>query len=138
MASVSLTDSIQAVKWLALRNRAIKNSYEEGKYLTLSDFRRQVPAIVRTGMCGRFASSLPLDAIRALFRTTNAIPNLSPSWNVDPIQAAMVVRLNPETNDRHLDLLKWGLCPDVRRCLLTEVLGQDPTRESSTILKVYS
>ena len=62
-------------------------------------------------MCGRFASYLPPDAIRALFRTTNAVPNLPPSWNVAPTQAAMVVRLNPETNDRHLDLLKWGLIP---------------------------
>jgi putative SOS response-associated peptidase YedK len=62
-------------------------------------------------MCGRFASYLPPDAIRALFRTKNAVPNLPPSWNVAPTQAAMVVRLNQETNDRHLDLLKWGLIP---------------------------
>lgn len=62
-------------------------------------------------MCGRFASYLPPDSIRALFRTTNAVPNLPSSWNVAPMQAAMVVRLNPETNDRHLDLLKWGLIP---------------------------
>ena len=62
-------------------------------------------------MCGRFASYLPPDAVRALFRTKNAVPNLPPSWNVAPTQAAMVVRLNPETNDRHLDLLKWGLIP---------------------------
>ena len=62
-------------------------------------------------MCGRFASYLLPDAIRALFRTTNAVPNLPPSWNVAPTQAAMVVRLNPETKGRHLDLLQWGLIP---------------------------
>ena len=39
------------------------------------------------------------------------MPNLPPSWNVAPTQAAMVIRLNPETNDRKLDLLKWGLIP---------------------------
>jgi putative SOS response-associated peptidase YedK len=68
-------------------------------------------------MCGRFASYLPPDAIRALFRTKNAVPNLPPSWNVAPTQAAMVVRLNPETNDRHLNLLKWGLIPHFTKVL---------------------
>ena len=42
-------------------------------------------------MCGRFASYLPPDAIRALFRTKSAVPNLPPSWNVAPTQTAMVV-----------------------------------------------
>jgi len=61
-------------------------------------------------MCGRFASYVPPDAIRALFRTTNAVPNLPPSWNVAPTQTAMVVRLNPETNGGHLDLLHlWAV-----------------------------
>lgn len=62
-------------------------------------------------MCGRFASYLPPGAIRALFRTTNPVLNLPPSWNVSPTQAALVVRVNPETNGRHLDLLQWGLIP---------------------------
>lgn len=62
-------------------------------------------------MCGRFASCLPPDAVRALFRTTGAVPNLPPSWNVAPTHPAMVVRLHPETNDRLVDLLQWGLVP---------------------------
>lgn len=73
--------------------------------------------VVGIGMCGRFASYLPPDAIRALFRTTNAVPNLPPSWNVAPTQAAMVVRLNSEMNGRHLDLLQWGLVPHFTRDL---------------------
>jgi len=62
-------------------------------------------------MCGRYASSLPPDAIRALFRTTGAPPNIAPSWNVAPTQNAMVIRRHPETGKRRLDLLRWGLVP---------------------------
>ena len=62
-------------------------------------------------MCGRFASSLPPEAIRALFRTTGVPPNLGPSWNVAPSQDAMVVRRHPETGERRLDALQWGLAP---------------------------
>ena len=62
-------------------------------------------------MCGRYASFLPPEAIARFFRTVNPLPNLAPSWNVAPTQAAMVVRRHPETGDRHLDLLKWGLVP---------------------------
>ena len=62
-------------------------------------------------MCGRFASYLPPNAVRALFRTKGAVPNLPPTWNVAPTQAAMVVRLHPETSEKQLDLLHWGLVP---------------------------
>jgi putative SOS response-associated peptidase YedK len=62
-------------------------------------------------MCGRFASHLPADAIRSLFRTTGALPNIAPSWNMAPTQNAMVVRRHPDTGERRLDLLRWGLVP---------------------------
>jgi putative SOS response-associated peptidase YedK len=62
-------------------------------------------------MCGRYASTLPPSAIRALFRTTGALPNIAPSWNVAPTQNAMVVRRHPESGERRLDLLSWGLVP---------------------------
>ena len=62
-------------------------------------------------MCGRFASYLPPNAIRALFATGGAVPNLAPSWNVAPTQDAMAIRLHPQTGQRRLDLLRWGLVP---------------------------
>jgi putative SOS response-associated peptidase YedK len=62
-------------------------------------------------MCGRFASFLPPEAIRALFHTTNPLPNAAPTWNLAPTQAAMVVRRHPETSERQLDVLRWGLVP---------------------------
>ncbi len=62
-------------------------------------------------MCGRFASTLPPDAIRAMFATSGPAPNAAPNWNVAPTQDAMVVRRHPETGERRLDLLRWGLVP---------------------------
>ncbi len=62
-------------------------------------------------MCGRFASHLPPDAIRALFATSGPVPNLAPNWNVAPTNDAMVIRRHPETGERRLDLLRWGLMP---------------------------
>jgi putative SOS response-associated peptidase YedK len=63
------------------------------------------------GMCGRFASHLPADAIRSLFRTTGPLPNVAPTWNLAPSQNAMVIRCHPDTGERRLDLLRWGLVP---------------------------
>jgi putative SOS response-associated peptidase YedK len=62
-------------------------------------------------MCGRYASFLPAEAIARIFGAVNRLRNLAPSWNVAPTQSALVVRRHPETAERHLDLLKWGLLP---------------------------
>ncbi len=62
-------------------------------------------------MCGRFASSLPPELLRAVFRTLGDLANQAPSWNVAPTQAALVVRRHPGTGERRLDALTWGLIP---------------------------
>jgi putative SOS response-associated peptidase YedK len=62
-------------------------------------------------MCGRYASFLPAEALRALFQTVNPTPNWEPTWNMAPTRDAPVVRLHPDTRSRHLDLLRWGLVP---------------------------
>ena len=62
-------------------------------------------------MCGRFASFLPAEALRRIFGTVNPRPNLAPSWNLVSTQPARVVRLHPETKQRHLNALIWGLVP---------------------------
>jgi putative SOS response-associated peptidase YedK len=64
-----------------------------------------------TLMCGRYASFLPAEAVARLFHTVNPLPNFPPTWNMAPTQDAIVVRHHPETGERHLDLLKWGLLP---------------------------
>ncbi len=62
-------------------------------------------------MCGRYASFLPAEALRTLFQTVNPTPNWEPTWNMAPTRDAPVVRLHPQTRERHLDLLRWGLLP---------------------------
>ena len=62
-------------------------------------------------MCGRYAAFLPADAIVALFHTTGPVPNWAPTWNMAPTRNAPVVRLHPESRERRLDLLRWGLVP---------------------------
>ncbi len=61
-------------------------------------------------MCGRFASTLPPEALARIFGTVNPVPNTAATWNLAPSQAAMVVRRHPD-GERHLDLLTWGLLP---------------------------
>ncbi len=62
-------------------------------------------------MCGRYAAFLPAEAIVALFRTEGPVPNWAPTWNMAPTRDAPVVRLHPESKERRLDLLRWGLLP---------------------------
>jgi putative SOS response-associated peptidase YedK len=62
-------------------------------------------------MCGRVVITSAPAAIRALFGTSNAPINIAPSWNVAPTQSAMVVRRAPDTGERSLDILRWGLVP---------------------------
>ena len=68
-------------------------------------------------MCGRYASFLPVDVLTSLFGTRNPLPNLAASWNVAPTQSAAVIRRHPESGDRHLDLLQWGLVSHFTRDL---------------------
>ncbi len=71
-------------------------------------------------MCGRFASQLPPELLRRAFAALGDIPNTPPSWNVAPTQAALLVRRHPETGERRLDALRWGLVPhftkDLKAC----------------------
>ena len=62
-------------------------------------------------MCGRFAADLPPELIARMFGTRNATPNMPPNWNTAPTQSALVVRHHPQSGERHLDPLKWGLLP---------------------------
>src|ERR1700732_1199931 len=68
-------------------------------------------------MCGRFVQKTPLGAIRVLFDTANAVqpapavPTALPRYNAAPTDSPAVVRFNPQTRQRSLDLLRWGLVP---------------------------
>lgn len=64
-------------------------------------------------MCGRFAITLPPDAVRAFFRYIEQ-PNFPPRYNIAPTQPVPVVR-SERTPDggriRHFVLVRWGFLP---------------------------
>lgn len=62
-------------------------------------------------MCGRFALKTPPEALREIFATTNPVPNFPARYNFAPTQDILAVRRNPETGERSLDVLRWGLIP---------------------------
>ena len=62
-------------------------------------------------MCGRFVQKTPLGDIQVLFETANPVPNMAPRYNAAPTDSLAVVRFNPQTRARSLDLLRWGLVP---------------------------
>ena len=55
--------------------------------------------------------SVPPGAVAQMFGTVGDLPNRGPTWNMAPSQDGMVVRRHPETGERRLDALKWGLIP---------------------------
>ena len=62
-------------------------------------------------MCGRYASTLPAEALARIFATAPAGREIPLRWNVAPGQEAPVVRRHPASGARRLDLLRWGLVP---------------------------
>ncbi len=62
-------------------------------------------------MCGRFATDIPLHLIGEWYRTVGPLPNDAPNYNVAPTQSVPVVRRHPDTGERRIDLLRWGLIP---------------------------
>lgn len=62
-------------------------------------------------MCTRFAQHTEIQQLAGRFGVRQALPNTRPNYNVAPTHKAPVVRRNPETGERHLDLLQWGLVP---------------------------
>ncbi len=62
-------------------------------------------------MCGRYASKSSAEDLAERFHATGKLPRLNPSWNIVPSQEAPVIRCHPQTGERHLDLLQWGLLP---------------------------
>lgn len=62
-------------------------------------------------MCGRYSIHTDPKRLEFSFTTKNPLANFQPRWNAAPTQILPVVRFNPETRERSLDLLRWGLVP---------------------------
>jgi len=63
-------------------------------------------------MCGRYAITLPPEAIRALFGYLEQ-PNFPPRYNIAPTQPIPVVTAGGHTGgrERHFLLVRWGFLP---------------------------
>ena len=64
-------------------------------------------------MCGRYAITLPPDAVRAFFRYAEQ-PNFPPRFNIAPTQPVPVVRMERRPDGsraRHFVLMRWGFLP---------------------------
>jgi putative SOS response-associated peptidase YedK len=63
-------------------------------------------------MCGRYRRTTSEEELAKRYHIP--IPrqtDLPISWNVAPSQNVLAIRKNPETGERSLDALKWGLVP---------------------------
>jgi putative SOS response-associated peptidase YedK len=63
-------------------------------------------------MCGRYAITLPPEAVRAFFGFAET-PNFPPRFNIAPTQPIPVVFAEPRSagRRRHFQLMRWGFLP---------------------------
>jgi putative SOS response-associated peptidase YedK len=63
-------------------------------------------------MCGRYVRRSDKQRIAEHFHVHGpSLPNFGPSWNVAPQTFQPIVRLNGDTGERELVLMRWGLIP---------------------------
>jgi putative SOS response-associated peptidase YedK len=62
-------------------------------------------------MCGRYSLTADLDHLVAHFQATARLAGLLPRYNIAPSQSVVIVRNQPETQERELSSVHWGLIP---------------------------
>jgi putative SOS response-associated peptidase YedK len=63
-------------------------------------------------MCGRYRRTTREEELARIYRIPIPLqPDLPISYNIAPSQPVLTIRLNPETKQRSLDTLIWGLVP---------------------------
>jgi putative SOS response-associated peptidase YedK len=63
-------------------------------------------------MCGRYVRRSDKQRIAEHFQVHGpSLPDFGPSWNVAPQTFQPVIRLNRDTGDREIVLMRWGLVP---------------------------
>jgi putative SOS response-associated peptidase YedK len=63
-------------------------------------------------VCGRYARRSDKRKIAEYFAVHGrSLPDFGPSWNVAPQTFQPVIRLNRDTGERELVLMRWGLIP---------------------------
>jgi putative SOS response-associated peptidase YedK len=66
-------------------------------------------------VCGRLVQALTPEFVAETLEISDSNFELQANYNLAPTQMAGVVRLNPKTNTRSLDALKWWLVPASER-----------------------
>ncbi len=61
-------------------------------------------------MCGRFTLRTPMTKVAELFGLDET-PDVDARYNVAPTQQVAAVRVRPDTEERELAILRWGLIP---------------------------
>jgi putative SOS response-associated peptidase YedK len=69
-------------------------------------------------MCGRFTRTVQAKDLTGLFELAEAA-SLPPSYNVAPTQPVAAVRIDPDSANRELAALRWGLVPSYRQSTAT-------------------
>ena len=63
-------------------------------------------------MCGRYRRTTREEELARIYRIPiPSQPDLPISYNIAPSQEVLAIRFNPETKQRSLDRLRWGLVP---------------------------
>src|SRR5689334_790323 len=62
-------------------------------------------------MCGRFQATRTPDEVARHFKTVGPLPNPRPRYNAAPTQSLLNVIRDPDTGERRLAPLRWGLIP---------------------------
>src|SRR5271154_2410145 len=64
-------------------------------------------------MCGRYYRRSDNQAIADRFRAGKLPPGfeLPPDWNIAPSTDQLIIRSNPETGERSMVMMRWGLIP---------------------------
>jgi putative SOS response-associated peptidase YedK len=63
-------------------------------------------------MCGRYRRTTREEELARIYRIPiPSQPDLPISYNIAPSQEMLAIRFNPESEQRSLDRLRWGLVP---------------------------
>src|SRR3982751_3208135 len=60
-------------------------------------------------MCGRYTLRTPMQTLAEEFGIVGTLPEIQPRYNVAPTQEVAAVLT--EDDERHLEMLRWGLIP---------------------------
>jgi putative SOS response-associated peptidase YedK len=89
-------------------------------------------------MCGRYALTLPPDAVRMYFRYPE-LPNFPARYNIAPTQPIPVVRI--ENGQRQFILMRWGFIPafvkDVKAFPLVINIRSETMREKASFRNAF-